>query len=82
MASRKSGSHSAATKTKVQIKSRPGTLSPAEQALAPSGDANGIRERIAARAYALHEERGYRQGCDLQDWLEAEQEILSRQLSA
>lgn len=82
MTSRKSVSRSATTKTTVLVKSRPGTPSPAEQALAPSADANGIHERITARAYALHAERGYRQGCDLQDWLDAEREILSRQLSA
>jgi hypothetical protein len=42
-------------------------------------DTNGIQGTIAVRAHALYEERGYRQGCDLQDWLDAEREILSRQ---
>jgi len=44
---------------------------------APSAEANGMHERIALRAYALYEERGYRHGWDLQDWLDAEREILS-----
>ena len=42
-------------------------------------DTDELQDMIAARAYALYEERGYRQGCDLQDWLDAEREILSRQ---
>lgn len=41
---------------------------------------DGLHDHIAARAYALYEERGYRSGCDLQDWLDAEREIVSRQL--
>ncbi len=44
---------------------------------APSAESNGMHERIALRAYALYEERGYRHGWDLQDWLDAEREILS-----
>jgi hypothetical protein len=31
-----------------------------------------MRERIAAKAYALYEERGRREGYALQDWLDAE----------
>ncbi|MDH5192488.1 MAG: DUF2934 domain-containing protein [Nitrospira sp.] len=42
-------------------------------------DTNGLQGTIAARAYALYEERGYRHGDDLQDWVDAEREILSRQ---
>src|SRR5215831_14778174 len=34
--------------------------------------------RIAARAYELYVERGYRDGGALEDWLDAEQEILSK----
>lgn len=49
--------------------------SPAHQ---QSQDLDELQETIATRAYALYEERGYRQGCDLQDWLDAEREILSR----
>jgi len=37
-----------------------------------------LQGTIATRAYALYEERGYRQGYDLQDWLDAEREIVSR----
>ena len=41
-----------------------------------------LRNRIATQAYALYQARGYRQGCDLQDWLDAEREILSGQQPA
>ena len=33
---------------------------------------------IAKRAYALYGERGYRSGSALDDWLDAEREILSQ----
>ncbi len=33
-------------------------------------------EEIAQRAYALYEARGRRDGHDLDDWLEAERELL------
>jgi hypothetical protein len=33
---------------------------------------------IAKRAYELYSERGYRHGSALDDWLEAEREILSQ----
>lgn len=80
MASRKSAPGTAAKKAKVLIKTLLGKSSPAEQDLSPSTDSNGRHERIAARAYALYSERGYRQGCGLDDWLDAEREILSHEL--
>ena len=39
---------------------------------------NGRQDTIATRAYALYEQRGYQQGCDLQDWFDAKREILSQ----
>lgn len=33
-------------------------------------------ERIARRAYELYEERGRQEGQDVQDWLEAQQQLL------
>lgn len=41
-----------------------------------------VQARIADRAYALHAERGYRQGYALEDWLEAEREIRGLACSA
>lgn len=37
-----------------------------------------LRVPIAKRAYALYGERGYQHGSALDDWLEAEREILSQ----
>ena len=36
-----------------------------------------LRARVAARAYAFYERRGYEDGYDLEDWLEAERMILA-----
>ena len=43
---------------------------------------SGLHDRIAARAFALYKTHGNRQGCELQDWLDAEREILSHQQPA
>jgi hypothetical protein len=48
----------------------------AGQAL-PSFD--DLHARITARAYEMYAERGYRTGCALEDWVDAEREILSRE---
>lgn len=57
---------------KPPIKKKPSTRSP----LAASPQAielpDGMRERISKKAYELWEERGYRDGQDLEDWLDAE----------
>lgn len=48
----------------------------------PSRSANpielpdGMRDRIAAKAYELWNERGCRQGRDLEDWLDAETIVM------
>ena len=34
-------------------------------------------ERIARRAYELYEHRGRQEGRDVQDWLEAQQQLLA-----
>lgn len=36
-----------------------------------------LRTRIAARAYSFYERRGYEDGFDFEDWLEAERRILA-----
>ena len=38
-----------------------------------------LHARITARAYELYAERGYRTGCALEDWMDAEREILSHE---
>jgi len=79
MKTRQSAVGEIAKKTKTLLKHH-AVLAEAVQEVA--ANSNGLRDHIAARAYALYEERGYRQGCDLQDWLDAEREILSRQQPA
>lgn len=36
-----------------------------------------IRERIALRAFQIYQDRGCQHGRDLDDWLQAETEVLS-----
>ncbi|MDH5296561.1 MAG: DUF2934 domain-containing protein [Nitrospirota bacterium] len=38
-----------------------------------------MRERIAQRAYEIHQRRGGQHGSDWEDWLQAEREILLNQ---
>jgi Protein of unknown function (DUF2934) len=37
-----------------------------------------LHSLVAKRAYEIHAERGFRSGCALDDWLEAEGGILNR----
>ncbi len=37
-----------------------------------------VYPHIAKRAYEIHAERGFRQGYALDEWLEAEREVLNR----
>ena len=48
----------------------------------PVSPCDDLQVRIAQRAYELHAERGYRQGYALEDWVEAEREILGQECSA
>ncbi len=38
----------------------------------------GLEDEIRFRAYVLFEERGRQHGLDVEDWIQAEEEILSR----
>ena len=40
---------------------------------------NDIAERISQRAHELYEQRGRIDGCALDDWLQAEAEVLGAQ---
>lgn len=44
----------------------------------PLSPCEDLQALIAKRAYELYCERGYRSGSALDDWLEAEREILSQ----
>lgn len=48
----------------------------------PLSPCDDLPRSIAKRAYELYSERGYRDGSALEDWLEAEREILSQVQSA
>jgi hypothetical protein len=41
-----------------------------------------LHERIAMRAYQIYEDNGYAKGRDLDNWLQAEQEVLEDQMEA
>ena len=48
----------------------------------PVSPCDDLHILIATRAYELYGERGYRGGSALDDWLDAEREILSREQPA
>jgi hypothetical protein len=79
----------------VSIRStKPDRKTPAPQQQKPEGPAaqkflilplspcDDLPSLIAKRAYELYSERGYRDGSALDDWLDAEREILSQIPSA
>jgi hypothetical protein len=51
---------------------------PATHTGQPVAASDDLQILIAKRAYELYSERGYRHGCALDDWLEAEREVLGR----
>lgn len=68
-----------------KTKARASTGTPAEaatptspRAREPVSSYDDLHVLIAKRAYELYNERGYRHGYALDDWLDAEREILSR----
>jgi DUF2934 family protein len=48
----------------------------------PISDRTQLERQIRLRAYAIYESRGREDGHDLDDWLQAEAEILGRQKRA
>ena len=46
--------------------------------VAPISDAAGLEDQIRERAHQLYEDRGREPGRDMQDWVQAEQEILNQ----
>jgi hypothetical protein len=79
MARRQKANTTTAATTNPLAQSEKSDLTASSHSPQERQDPNGLQGTIAARAHALYEERGYRHGCDLQDWLDAEREILSRQ---
>ena len=46
----------------------------------PEGHTGNFHARISERAYALYEEHGRKDGHALEDWLEAERQVISQGL--
>ena len=64
---------------KTPVPQQPPTGPPAQELHAlPLSPCEDLHLLIAKRAYELHGERGYRHGSSLDDWLEAEREILGQ----
>lgn len=55
-------------------------LSRAKENFTKDGDA--VREKIRLRAYELYEQRGREDGHDVEDWLQAEGEVISKPIAA
>lgn len=55
-----------------------GTSAPERSIPKPQPLFDDVHARIAVRAYELYMERGYRDGAALEDWLDAEGEVLAR----
>lgn len=49
-----------------------------KQQRSTSGNADNVEDQIRMRAYELYEARGYLDGHDVEDWYEAEEELLDR----
>jgi hypothetical protein len=64
-------------RTSTNTRAQASVSTPAQtRQLVPSRDDQTIL--IAKRAYELYSERGYRHGYALEDWLDAEREIVSQ----
>ena len=62
--------------TKLTVKKKPPMRSPL--AISPQAIElpDGMRERISKKAFELWQDRGYRDGHDLEDWLDAEAIVM------
>jgi len=61
---------------KSPIKKKPSTRSPLAASPQSIELPDGMRERISKKAFELWQERGYRDGYDLEDWLDAEAIVM------
>jgi DUF2934 family protein len=50
---------------------------PGGSGVSETGPPESVHGRIAALAYQFYEQRGYKDGHEVEDWLEAEQRILA-----
>ena len=63
--------------TSKRMPAKPSRAASSSQAQ-PVSTSDPLKTLIAKRAYERYAEQGYRHGCALDDWLEAEREILSQ----
>ncbi len=76
MAIKKSSPRQAASSSRPTAKAKP---TPGRAPAAPANPIelpDGLWEQIARKAYALWEQRGRREGHDLEDWFDAETEVM------
>jgi hypothetical protein len=59
------------------VANQPGTATLSSKSTGPFLD--DLHGRITIRAYELYVQRGCREGCALDDWLDAEREIVSHE---
>ena len=62
--------------TKLTVKKKPSMRSPLAASPQSIELPDGMRERILKKAFDLWRERGYRDGHDLEDWLDAEAIVM------
>ena len=62
--------------TKLTVKKKPSTRSPLTASPQPIELPDGMTERISKKAFELWQDRGYRDGHDLEDWLDAEAIVM------
>lgn len=62
--------------TKLTVKKKPSMRSPLAVSPQPIELLDGVTERISKKAFELWQDRGYRDGHDLEDWLDAEAIVM------
>jgi hypothetical protein len=62
--------------TKLTVKKKPSMRSPLAASPQPIELSDGMRERISKKAFELWQDRGYRDGHDLEDWLDAKAIVM------
>jgi Protein of unknown function (DUF2934) len=62
--------------TKLTVKEKPSMRSPLAASPQSIELPNGMRERISKKAFELWQDRGYRDGHDFEDWLDAEAIVM------
>jgi len=62
--------------TKLTVRKKPSMRSPLAVSPQSTELPDGMRERISNKAFELWQARGYRDGQDLEDWLDAETIVM------